>query len=151
MQAHPLLKKTPTSQLTAEQPLTIKQLRSTKKGYPTSKDKQETTTRWQEGCNQDKLIPYLLGGQCTKCSFEYSWGWITGFHSTWRNGDSTLRGHTKNLMCTRTQGKKQCPYRRQSQTSLLVLKGPWQVCGVAVAHCWNKNTGNSSSGKYPLE
>ena len=46
MQAYPLLKKTPKLQLTAEQPLTIKQLGSTKKGYLTSKDKQETTARW---------------------------------------------------------------------------------------------------------
>ena len=72
------------------------------------------------------------------------------FHRTGGDKNSTLGGHTQSLVCTRTQGKKAVTPQVTGQTYLLVLEGllQRQAEGVAVAHCRDKDTGNSNSGKY---
>ena len=45
MSSLPLIK-TPKSQIAHQKPLGKKKAQTTKKGYPTSKDKEQTTIRW---------------------------------------------------------------------------------------------------------
>ena len=61
-----------------------------------------------------------------------------------------LEGTHKVVCASGPTGKEQWPHRRLNQTYLLVLEGPLQSRGTAVAHCRDEDTGNRSSGKYSL-
>ena len=73
--------------------------------------------------------------------------WLKKFHRIEKNRNSTLGGHTKDLMHTRTQGKKQWHPRRLGQTYLLVLESLLLWWRVAIVHCRYKDTGRGNSSK----
>ena len=56
----------------------------------------------------------------------------------------------KDLWAPGPRGEKQWPNKKLGQIYLLVLEGLLQRHRVAVAHCGDKNTDSSSSGKYSL-
>ena len=61
-----------------------------------------------------------------------------------------FEGTHKYLCAPGPRGKKQWPHRRVGQTYLLVLEDLLQRKEAAVAHCGDKGSGSSSSGKYSL-
>ena len=66
-----------------------------------------------------------------------------------RETNSTTRGGTQSLLCTRTQGKKQWPHKTEPDLAAGIGGSPAEV-GAAVAHCRDKDTGSSSLGKNLL-
>ena len=65
--------------------------------------------------------------------------------------ETPLLEGTDKVVCTSgPREKEQWPHRRLSQTYLLVLEGPLQRWGVAVADHGDKDTGSRSSQKYSL-
>ena len=60
-----------------------------------------------------------------------------------------LEGWHKIVCAPEPRGKKQWPHKRLGPNYLLVIEGLLQRCGVAVAHCGDKDTG-SRSVEYSL-